>query len=99
MDPGFIDTDSVSHYFCVMKNITITLPEEVALWLRVRAAQNERSVSRWIAELLEDMRRQEDEYDVAMERFLARAREPRKLQWVDGRKPTREELHDRAGLR
>lgn len=82
-----------------MKNITITLPEEVALWLRIRAAQNERSVSRWIAELLEGMRRQEDEYDLAMERFLARAREPRKLQWVDGRKPTREELHDRAGIR
>lgn len=34
-----------------------------------------------------------------MERFLARAREPRKLEWIDGRKPTREELHDRAGLR
>lgn len=87
------------HYFRVVKNITITLPEEVALWLRVRAARNERSVSRWLAELLEGMRRQEDEYDVAMERFLARAREPRKLEWVDGRKPTREELHDRAGLR
>ena len=81
------------------KNITISLPEDVALWLRVRAAQNERSVSRWIAELLEGMQRQEDEYDVAMERFLDRAREPRRLQWVDGRKPTREELHDRAGLR
>ena len=87
------------YYFCVVKNITITLPEEVALWLRVRAAQNERSVSRWIAELLEGMRRQEDDYDVAMERFLTRAREPRKLKWVDGRKPTREELHDRAGFR
>ena len=87
------------YYFRVVKNITITLPEEVALWLRVRAAQNERSVSRWIAELLEGMRRQEDDYDVAMERFLTRAREPRKLKWVDGRKPTREELHDRAGFR
>ena len=82
-----------------MRNITITLQEEVARWLRVRAAQNERSLSRWVAELLEGMRRQEDEYDVAMECFLARARQPRKLQWVDGRKPTREELHDRAGLR
>ena len=82
-----------------MKNITITLPEEVALWLRVRAAQNDRSVSRWIAELLEGMQRREDDYDVAMERFLARARKHRELEWVDGRKPTREELHDRASLR
>ncbi len=34
---------------------------------------------------------------VAMERFLARR--PWKMEWVDGRKPTRDELHDRAGLR
>ena len=80
-----------------MKNITVTLPEHVALWLRVRAAENGRSVSKWLAELLEGMRRGEDEYDIAMERFLAR--KPRKLIWVDGRKPTRDELHDRAGLR
>ena len=82
-----------------MKNITITLPEDAALWVRVRAAQSERSVSRWLAELIEGMRSQEDEYDVAMERFLERAQQSRKLEWVDGRKPTREELHDRAGLR
>lgn len=80
-----------------MKNITITLPEDTAVWLRVRAAENGRSVSRWMAELLEGMRRGEDEYNLAMERYLAR--KPRKLHWVDGRRPTRDELHDRAGLR
>ncbi len=80
-----------------MKNVTVALPEDVALWLRVRAAQNERSVSKWLAELLEGMKRGEDDYDVAMERFMAR--KPRKLTWIDGSKPTREELHDRAGLR
>ena len=36
-----------------MKNITITLPEDVARWLRIKAAENERSVSKWLAELLE----------------------------------------------
>ena len=80
-----------------MKNVTITLPEDLARWVRVRAAEEERSVSKWIAELLDGMRRQEDEYDVAMKQFLAI--EPRKREWVDGRTPTREELHDRAGLR
>ena len=80
-----------------MKNVTVTLPEEVAAWLRVRAAEDGRSVSRWLAELLEGMRRGEDEYDLAMERLLAR--KPRRLNWVDGRRPTREELHDRTGLR
>ena len=80
-----------------MKNVTITLPEDLARWVRVRAAEEERSVSKWIAELLDGMRRQDDEYDVAMKQFLAI--EPRQMEWVDGRKPTREELHDRAGLR
>lgn len=80
-----------------MKNITITLPEDVARWLRVKAAENERSVSKWLAELLEDMQHQEDEYEVAMERYLAM--QPRKINWLTGRRPTREELYDRPGLR
>ena len=80
-----------------MKNVTITLPEDLARWLRVRAAENDRSVSRWVAELLAGMRRQEDEYEVAMKQALAV--KPRKMEWVDGRKPTREELHDRPSFR
>ena len=80
-----------------MKNITVTLPEDVARWLRIRAAESDRSVSKWLAGLLEGMKRQEDAYDAAMQRFLART--PRQLTWVDGRKPTREELHDRASFR
>ena len=80
-----------------MKNVTVTMPEELARWVRVRAAEEGRSVSRWLAELLEGMRRHEDDYEIAMERFLAR--QPRKLSWIDDRKPTREELHDRAGIR
>ena len=80
-----------------MKNVTITLPEDLARWLRVRAAENNRSVSRWVAELLAGMRRQEDEYEVAMKQALAV--KPSKMEWVDGRKPTREELHDRPSFR
>ena len=80
-----------------MKNVTIALPEDLARWLRVKAAEDDRSVSRWIAELLERMRRQEDEYDAAMKRYLAI--KPRKLDWPEGRRPTREELYDRPGLR
>ena len=92
-----VDTSFVFHYFRVMKNVTVTLPEDVARWLRVRAAESERSVSKWLADLLQSMKRREDEYEVAMERFLARR--PWKMEWVDGRKPTRDELHHRAGLR
>jgi len=54
-------------------------------------------VSKWLAELLEGMRGGEDEYDLAMERLLAH--KPRKFSWVDGRRPTREELYDRPGPR
>ena len=43
------------------------------------------------------MRRREEEYDAAMKRSLAIT--PGKLQWADGRKPTRDELYDRPCLR
>ena len=85
------------HYCCAVKKVTIRLPEDVARWLRVKAAENDRSVSRWIAELLAGMRRQEDEYEVAMKRYLAM--KPRKLEWPDSRRPTRAGLHDRPGPR
>ncbi|MDE0206033.1 MAG: hypothetical protein OXP66_08395 [Candidatus Tectomicrobia bacterium] len=75
-----------------MKNVTITLPEDLARWLRIRAAENDRSVSKWLAELLEKMRQQEDEYETAMKRALSIP--PRRMEWVDGRKPSREVLHD-----
>ena len=87
----------VLHYFRGMKNVTVSLPEDTARWLRVEAAKADRSVSAWLADLLESLRRQDDEYEAAMARYLAI--KPRKFQWVDGRKPTREELHDRASFR
>ena len=80
-----------------MKNVTITLPDDLARWLRVRAAEDDRSVSRWVTELLAGMRRREDKYDIAMKRYLAM--KPVKIDWPDGRRPTREELYDRPGLR
>ena len=80
-----------------MKKVTITLPEELTRWLRIKAAMDDRSVSRWLAELLERMRRQEDQYEAAMKRYLAM--KPRRIDWPNNRRPTREELYDRTGLR
>ena len=80
-----------------MKNITITLSDDLYQWLRIKAAEDDRSVSRWLAELVEGMRRDEDGYEIAMRRYLAM--KPRKLGWPGGSKPTRNELHDRSGLR
>ena len=53
---GILTRISCFVIFRVMKNVTITLAEDVALWLRVRAAEQNRSVSRWLAELIEGMR-------------------------------------------
>ena len=40
------------HYCRVMRNVTITLDEEVAHWARVEAAKRETSVSRLVGEML-----------------------------------------------
>ena len=80
-----------------MKRITITLPDDLARWLRVRAAKDDRSMSGWVAQLLAEEMRRDDGYEVAMKRFLAV--KPQRMEWVDGRRPTREELYDRPCLR
>ncbi len=46
----------------VLKNVTITLPEEVALWARKRAAEENTSVSRLLGSILEAQMRRSDEY-------------------------------------
>ena len=46
-----------------VKNITITVPEDVARWLKDKAAEADRSVSSWICELLERTRCEEELYD------------------------------------
>ena len=80
-----------------MKRITITLPDDLARWLRIRAAKDDRSVSGWVAQLLAEARRRDDGYEVAMKQFLAM--KPQRMEWGDGRRPTREELYDRPCLR
>jgi len=80
-----------------MKNVTITLDEEVARWARVRAAQAETSVSRLVGDMLRDLMVSEEGYRSAREQFFSV--EPRRLREPGTPLPTREELHDRAGLR
>lgn len=81
-----------------MRNVTITLDDEVARWVRVLAARNESSVSRLVGEILRERMRTEEGYRNAMERFFAVA--PRRLRrQPTDRHPSREALHDRAGLR
>lgn len=80
-----------------MKNVTITLEEEVARWARVRAAERDTSVSRMVGEMLRDEMVCERGYRSAREQFFAVR--PRPLRKAGRPLPSRDELHDRAGLR
>jgi len=80
-----------------MKNITITLDERTAAWVRVYAAQHNTSVSCMVGEMLQQRMRESREYDAAMRRFLAK--KPVRLKRPSTRYATRDEVHDRARLR
>lgn len=79
-----------------MKNVTITMEEEVARWVRVEAARRNTSVSRLVGEMLKEKMVREDSYERAMKSYLEQ--EP----YITGTwepYPKREELYDRPGLR
>lgn len=76
-----------------MKNMTITVDEEVLRWAKIRAAQRDTSVSRLIGEMLREHMRHDSAYEQAMEAYLASP--PTRLS-EDGRYPSREALHDRS---
>ena len=77
-----------------MKNVTVTMEDDVADWARMEAARRNTSVSRLIGELLADQMRHDDAYERAMQDWRSRERT-----WAsDGKRVSREMLHDR-GLR
>lgn len=81
-----------------MKNVTISMDEETAAWTRIEAAKANVSVSRFVGELLERERRRDLGYDEAYAKF--RNQKPVTLRSQPGeRYRSRDELHDRAGLR
>lgn len=92
-----IDTNILLHYVRVMKNVTITLDEEVARWARIRAAELNTSVSRLLGQLLERLMLEEQNYHAAMKQYLSG--EPRMLNEAGDEYPRRDELHERDDLR
>ena len=80
-----------------MRNVTVTLEEEVARWARVRAAERDTSLSRYLGELLRDQMQEEARYEVAMKEYLSRP--PHPLKKADTSYPRREEIHDRPRVR
>jgi hypothetical protein len=80
-----------------MKDIIITVDEETAAWLRAQAAAGGVSVPQLVSHWLDEKMRTTGDYKAAMQRFLSHR--PFKLDWIDGRPPTREEIYDRARAR
>lgn len=80
-----------------MKNITVTLDEKTATWARKEAARQDRSLSRFLGDLLERTLHESREYQRAMRQYLSR--EPVPLKRGRARYPSRDELHDRSRLR
>ena len=75
----------------VLKNVTITLPEEVAHWARMRAADENTSVSRLVGKILEAQMRKSDDYQEAYRRW----RELKPMDIDAEHRLTREEAHAR----
>ena len=78
-----------------MRNVTVTMDEEVARWVRVEAARRDMSLSRFLGGLAREKMDADVAYEQARRSFMAI--EP--TGHSAGRMPTRDEIHDRAALR
>ena len=78
-----------------MKNVTVTMEDQVADWARMEAARRNTSVSRLIGELLAEKMRHDDAYERAMREVL----EFKSMGKSKGAYLTRDEVNDRTGLR
>jgi hypothetical protein len=79
-----------------VKNVTVTLDEETATWARLEAARRDISVSSLLRDLLREAMGGQEAYASARARY--RSRGPYEAS-SGAPYPSREELHDRAGLR
>lgn len=79
-----------------LRNVTVTLEEDVAQWARIEAARRDTSVSRLLGELLRERMAANSEYEATRRRALSR--EPF---LESGGRPylTREKAHERSRIR
>lgn len=76
-----------------MRNVTITLDEETARWIRVEAAMRDTSVSRLVGEMLREHMNSVATCERARRSYASR--QPTVLSTGDGGYPTRDEIHSR----
>jgi hypothetical protein len=78
-----------------LRNITITLEEELARWARVEAAREDTSVSSYLAGVLRQRMKEEGEYEAAKKRAFKR----KPFLKSNGKYLSREEAHERSRVR
>jgi ferritin len=80
-----------------MKNVTISLDERVARWARVKAAEQDKSLSRFLADVLAEQMNEDSDSREFLETF--RSVKPVRLRGAGEKLPRREELYDRKLFR
>jgi hypothetical protein len=55
-----------------MKNVTVSILEELARWARLRAAEHDSGVSGLLSRLIQEKRESESRYQSSMDGFLSR---------------------------
>ena len=80
-----------------LTNVTVTLDEDTLARARVKAAEKNESLSRYVGEVLREHSKKRDEYEAAMRAALAE--KPLDLKGPWKRYLTREEIYDRPVLR
>jgi hypothetical protein len=81
-----------------MKKVTVTLDEDTAARARVKAAERNMSLSRYISEVLRKEARHDNAYEAAY-RAWRKDSKPWPLKAPPVRYPKREELYDRPVFR
>ena len=76
-----------------MKNVTITIEENVARWARIRAAEEETSLSRLVGEMLREKMIEDKTYQTAMKRYLSQV--PLVMKRRGEKYPRRKDLYGR----
>jgi len=76
-----------------MKNVTITLEDNVAQWARIWSAKQNTSVSKLLGNVLKAKMAQEEGYELAMQQYLSKAAKPLKAS-LDSY-PDRDSLYER----
>jgi hypothetical protein len=93
-----LDANFVQHEIRVMKrNVTVSLDDVTARWVRVEAAKRDVSVSQFLADLLLERRQGAEGYAAARAQFMGR--EPRLIRQEGDPLPARDDLHERGPRR